>query len=1000
MVEHSLRSKESKHGGQVLILLSWLFQDEFIFQSLMRDLVNIISRKEDRYIALGWCTLVRELVEYESTMTQYSLSGLREKYSAMIEILCTCISHLSAIVSRGSTVSDGYELPSRLSISAADCCLAITEALTRKDDSLKNKIRISDFNTSKEAVPSLPGIGEKKAKETQTISNRGRETLLWDQLPELINLVQRLLAWSRKSRPLHARGLERVLKWLQDLNEHNGRLREEADMEILKARELLLSSCWKHYSVLLHLEELNFSQNCRERLEQYLSGIQLYAERSSYNPSKHKDGAAETRNFFLNCLCLLLGRLVGRRFESVMSEYGLQISEVLISQLNSGDEDVIDLVVGIFKGTIFKLNYSSEGILIDTRQMDAVLPLLLQLLDKRDGTARAVVILVAEYCSMSIDGECLKEVLERLACGNNLQQRNALDVISEIIQISLTSADGLPHLAWRDISNYLLGCLESGEPAICRAATNLLPMIEPSYVLPALVRLLYSSDIELQLSVKDAFIGVLKYHNQEPEVISMLLDSLSNLSNSLDFPKTSGITVEGSKFDADKVLKLMTEWSENVQDWKIMAGPLIDKLFTEPSNAIVVKFLSYISEHLADAADIILNRVLKCMQEQEELVSETSPHEDSEMQKCLFERLCPLLIIRLLPLRVFNSLNSSIVYGQLHNKDINHDGTSTIHDNCVTALLLKRAFSKFEFEDVRKLAAELSGRILPTVLFPLVCFQLEDSAGIRDVSRIKAGLFSLCTSLVVRGRNITVTSTMIRIRKLLEEILSWPSLDGDEVSRAQHGCIDCLALMICTEVQSSSGSFGDSNTLKKKITLAAAEGMTDLESTLSYVISQLDNDDSSSTSFEAPLSLSFRLCMANVLISACQKIADSGKTHLARKTIPALIRSSEVIKDREIRAACLQVLFSAVYHLKSAVIPYSSDLIKLSLKFLREGSEKERMAGAKLLAALMASEDPILESISAGLLDARSILSTLSRTDPLPELRQACQKLLLCLTSS
>lgn len=42
----------------------------------------------------------------------------------------------------------------------------------------------------------------------------------------------------------------------------------------------------------------------------------------------------------------------------------------------------------------------------------------------------------------------------------------------------------------------------------------------------------------------------------------------------------------------------------------------------------------------------------------------------------------------------------------------------------------------------------------------------------------------------------------------------------------------------------------------------------------------------------------------------------------------------------EIRAACVQVLFSAVYHLKSAVLPYSSDLLKLSLKFLKEGSEK------------------------------------------------------------
>ncbi|KAI3923722.1 hypothetical protein MKW98_011352 [Papaver atlanticum] len=32
-------------------------------------------------------------------------------------------------------------------------------------------------------------------------------------------------------------------------------------------------------------------------------------------------------------------------------------------------------------------------------------------------------------------------------------------------------------------------------------------------------------------------------------------------------------------------------------------------------------------------------------------------------------------------------------------------------------------------------------------------------------------------------------------------VLTWPSLDGNEVSKAQHGCIDCLALMICAELQ-------------------------------------------------------------------------------------------------------------------------------------------------------------------------------------------------------
>lgn len=41
----------------------------------MRDLTNIILRKEDHFIALGWCILVRDLVEYDSTMSQYSLNG-------------------------------------------------------------------------------------------------------------------------------------------------------------------------------------------------------------------------------------------------------------------------------------------------------------------------------------------------------------------------------------------------------------------------------------------------------------------------------------------------------------------------------------------------------------------------------------------------------------------------------------------------------------------------------------------------------------------------------------------------------------------------------------------------------------------------------------------------------------------------------------------------------------------------------------------------------------
>lgn len=149
-------------------------------------------------------------------------------------------------------------------------------------------------------------------------------------------------------------------------------------------------------------------------------------------------------------------------------------------------------------------------------------------------------------------------------------------------------------------------------------------------------------------------------------------------------------------------------------------------------------------------------------------------------------------------------------------------------------------------------------------------------------------------------------------------------------------------------------------------------------------------------SYESSISLSFRMCMANVLISACQKMPNSGKKPFARKVLPHLIQSMgvcswwswhflgsitqemskksplsflgsiilsfckctlfyalffhscwwspQMIMESNIRAAFVQIFFSAVYHLKSAVLPYASELLKVSLKSLTDGSDKVRNA--------------------------------------------------------
>lgn len=97
-----------------------------------------------------------------------------------------------------STLQDGFELPSRLSVSAADCILSITEALTQKTKVPSIKPKSSNSNASDQPLTVLPAaIAEKKVKpscKSSEVLNIEKAFLLWNQIEELITLLQRLLA--------------------------------------------------------------------------------------------------------------------------------------------------------------------------------------------------------------------------------------------------------------------------------------------------------------------------------------------------------------------------------------------------------------------------------------------------------------------------------------------------------------------------------------------------------------------------------------------------------------------------------------------------------------------------------------------------------------------------------------------------------------------------------------------------------------------------------------
>ncbi|WJX78513.1 hypothetical protein P8452_61728 [Trifolium repens] len=182
-----------------------------------------------------------------------------------------------------------------------------------------------------------------------------------------------------------------------------------------------------------------------------------------------------------------------------------------------------------------------------------------------------------------------------------------------------------------------------------------------------------------------------------------------------------------------------------------------------------------------------------------------------------------------------------------------------------------RALREFEFEDVRKLSAELCGRIHPQVLFPVICSKLALAVNSKNVLKIKACLFSICTSLVVRGWESLSHPLMHAIKRMIETALLWPCLNVDSVSKVQHGCIDCLALMICAELQAEESI---TDFMPDRIRAIGKKAAGD--AVVTYVMNQFFNDKKEHTSNPefgeencesvAAVPLSFHLCMGNVLI--------------------------------------------------------------------------------------------------------------------------------------
>ncbi|CAM6037629.1 unnamed protein product [Sphagnum compactum] len=1005
LLEHAVKSKDHGNRRKVVALMQWLLKASEFRKSLGDSLAAIIGASQwDNRVKLGWCVVVRELVELGSLL--YDVSPASAGIYCLIIIFMISSSYSALVKEEGK-----QRAPTRLTIAAADCSIVITRHLATGPSSQFNltgkpkelKVEIQPQKKVLITPASSRSLDSRSARDgsvPQAVSKDYGEQMLWDILDDVILLVTELHEWNRRGRLLHAQGLQQVQKRLQVLAKFRDSLQSqgEADMAVGVA---VMAACWRHYSGLILLEDYTLSSHPQSAIEHWLGALQHWTQEAQESALTDSRRADEMRGYALTCLALVIGRLEPQRLETILEAFEGHLFQALLDQVRGGDNEIVDLAVAVLRALLFRpppatLKANVTGPNISSR-MEEVVPMLMDMLDSRDSAARAGVLLVADFFALNPESSELEKLFARLDSNETVQRRNALDVLAELLSISTKNTDTIDSTLSHTIANHLFSRLGDEELMNRVEASSLFAKLDPAFTLATLVRLVYSADIRLRSAATLAVEAVLNGHANQCHTVFVLLDCLRDLVEEksrgpqiVDKGKEAA-TKAGASLDLDRVLRVIPAWASRVQNWESLIRPLLHKMFAEASNPIIPRFLSHISSHLSDKPHLVFPLICQHMQEQpmltREVIHKLSKDEDA-LGRMLFQRLSPMLALRILSLQAFDQLDFLDLYGNLR------DNNNAERGPCIATLLLERMCDCYEFDDVRKVASELTGRLLPTVMLPLMTAQLEEATTTRDTRRAKACLFTICTSLMIRGRDTLDHPLMKHVQQLLSTILLWPG-GSSEIVKAQHGCIDCYAAMICLEFQ-TNGTITQSpqpqaSKGKAKIIEEIPEGQLHIHAS---------QEGEGQATEQAPMV--FRVCMANVLISAAQKISSSSRPMFAKMIMPPLLNYLEVGTETQIRGACLQVLFTAVYHLKGpAILPFANDLLSLSVATIQGyHPPEERMGSAKLLASLLAADEEIVKEIAPNLVNAQMAIAAVANMDASSELRALCEQLLSCMTPS
>ncbi|KAJ3195786.1 hypothetical protein HK101_011041 [Irineochytrium annulatum] len=442
--------------------------------------------------------------------------------------------------------------------------------------------------------------------------------------------------------------------------------------------------------------------------------------------------------------------------------------------------------------------------LISISGPDTVRPIvepLLNLLDDDDLSAvdaDGVAGMLADFAT-SFPEEILIDVFSRLDSEEPAKRRNALRIITRIFEMKRDAVLGddplhkglrwgptYPHTVITELCGYL-----EDRDARVRSSAEL-----------ALVSTLSSHRASV-----DAAMVFLEYIRSVPKAAAESKSSVPATPAEIKAPQSTKDNKNMPRLD--RLMNVTKKWSISVDPkaWPAIASRLVDKMYSAPDDGLVIRFVASVAESWVDIATgaAVLSRALSIMRSQprltDELLNDPSSASAFSVRDLLLLRLSPMLALKMVPISALGLLdghkefsirnytcNPAVVdaescYGVYTDSKVL---TETLVDE-----LIKRCEHPFEYDEVRKLAAELLGHLPLAVTSKLLQAKLRTAVEHKDAALARSYVFT--TYCMLCAQESACIAVVIELLPLLLEVLSWP---GEEHGKAQVGCIECLSIAV------------------------------------------------------------------------------------------------------------------------------------------------------------------------------------------------------------